>query len=199
MKKQRPVPTLLIVLWLYSAACMWGGCGYQFSGTASLPEGIKSVSFSEFSNYTLETGVEKELQWAIAREFRTHGNIRVTDVGEGLVHASLRQLDLRPFSFDRRAQVLEYELALVLDIQLTNRGSGKVLWQANNLRVTEYYSAIPQVVVTTSPEFLKGTLDPGDLSGLTDVQFSETQRRLAVERLFASAAREVYFRLSDNF
>ena len=180
-------------------ACLWSACGYHFSGAPSLPQGIDSVSFAEFSNHTLETGVEKELQWAIEREFRTHRNIRITDIGEGVVSVQLQRLDLRPFSFDRRAQVLEYEMVLALDIQLTDRGSGKVLWQANDLRVTEYYSAIPQVLVTTSPEFLQGTLDPGDLPGLTDVQFSETQRRLTITRLFAAAAREVYFRLGDNF
>ena len=180
-------------------ACLWSACGYHFSGATSLPQGIQSVSFAEFSNHTLETGVEKELQWAIEREFRRHRNIRITDIGEGVVSVQLQRLDLRPFSFDRRAQVLEYEMVLALDIQLTDRGSGKVLWQANDLRVTEYYSAIPQVLVTTSPEFLQGTLDPGDLPGLTDVQFSETQRRLTITRLFAAAAREVYFRLGDNF
>ena len=179
--------------------CLWSACGYQFAGTAPLPQGIQSVSFAEFSNRTLETGVEKELQWAMEREFRTRRNIRVTDTGEGVISAQLQMLELRPFSFDRRDQVLEYEMVLALDVQLTDRGSGKVLWQADNLRVTEYYSAIPQVLVTTSPEFLQGTLDPGDLPGLTDVQFSETQRRLAVGRLFTAAAREVSFRLGDNF
>ena len=195
MKKSRLGYSILIAV----CACLWSACGYHFSGVTSLPQGIQSVSFAEFSNHTLETGVEKELQWAIEREFRTRRNLRVTDTGEGVVSVQLQRLDLRPFSFDRRDQVLEYEMVLALDIQLTDRGSGKVLWQANDLRVTEYYSAIPQVLVTTSPEFLQGTLDPGDLPGLTDVQFSETQRRLTITRLFAAAAREVYFRLGDNF
>ena len=181
------------------SVCLWSACGYQLAGTAPLPQGIQSVSFAEFSNRTLETGVEKELQWAMEREFRTRWNIRVTDTGEGVISAQLQTLELRPFSFDRRDQVLEYEMILALDVQFTDRGSGKVLWQADNLQVTEYYSAIPQVLVTTSPEFLQGTLDPSDLPGLTDVQFSETQRRLAVGRLFTAAAREVSFRLGDNF
>ena len=199
MKKSRIRFSIATARWVFCCVCLWSGCGYHFAGVASLPQGIQSVSFAEFSNYTLEAGVEKELQWAIEREFRTYRNIRVTDTGEGVVSAQLQRLDLRPFSFDRRDQVLEYELVLALDIQLTDRASGKVVWQANNLRVTEYYSAIPQVLVTTSPEFQQGTLDPGDLPGLTDVQFSETQRSLAVGRLFAAAAREVYFRLGDNF
>jgi len=82
---------------------------------------------------------------------------------------------------------------------LTQRDTGQTLWQAPNVQVFEDYSAIPQVTVTTSPQFLQGTLDPKDLPGLTDVQFSETQRSLATARLFETAAREVYFRLGENF
>jgi hypothetical protein len=154
---------------------------------------------AEIDNQTLETGSEKELQWALEREFRTRGGVTVTDEGEGVLSVTMRQFDLRPLSFDRRDQVLEYEVVLLLDVILTHRETGQTLWQANNLRVASDYSAIPQVVVTSSPEFQQGTLNPEDLSGLTDIQFSETQKRLAIERLFAAAAREVYFRLSENF
>ena len=73
----------------------------------------------------------------------------------------------RPLSFDLKDQALEYQGALVFDISLTHRDTGQVLWQATNLRVTTDYSAVPQVVVTTSPEFLQGTLNPEDLPGLT--------------------------------
>ena len=97
-------------------------------------------------------------------------------------------------------QVLEYEIVLLLDVQLTHRETGKLLWQANNMRVTTDYDAVPQVVVTTSPQFLEGNLNPEDLQGFTDIQFSDTQRRAAVEHLFIAAAREVYLRLpSENF
>lgn len=175
------------------------GCGYRFAVRPTLPQGIRSISFAEFQNETLEVGIEKELQWALEREFRTRGGIAVVDRGEGIVSATLHRLDLRPLSFDRRDQVLEYEIALLFDIALTHRDTGQVLWQANNVRVAEDYSAVPQVLVTTSPQFFQGTLNPEDLAGLTDIQFSEAQRRLALERLFLEAAREIYVRLGDNF
>jgi outer membrane lipopolysaccharide assembly protein LptE/RlpB len=184
---------------LFTFALLSSGCGYHLAGAGNLPQDVHRVSFAEFENETLEVGAEKEFQWALEREFRNHGGITVTEDGEGIVNAVLRRLDLRPLSFDRRDQVLEYEVAVVFDISLTRRDSGQVLWQANNVRVASDYSAIPQVVVTTSPEFQRGALNPEDLRGLTDVQFSETQRRRAVERLFAAAAREVYFRLGDDF
>jgi hypothetical protein len=157
------------------------------------------VSLAEFDNETLEVGVEKELQWAFDREFRTHGGVQIAEDGEGVMKVTIRQIDTRPISFDSRDQVLEYEVALVFDANLTHRDTGQVLWQANGLRLTKDYSAIPQVVVTTSPEFWRGTLNPEDLQGITDIQFSEAQRRTTIEQLFALAAREVYYRMGDNF
>jgi hypothetical protein len=164
-----------------------------------LPQGVKSVSFAEFENQTLEPGVEKELQWAFEREFRNHAGIIVAKQGEGILNVTLNDIHFRPLTFDQRDQVLEYEVALAFDISLTHRDTGNMLWQQNNIRIAEEYSAIPQVVVTTSPEFLQGTLDPKDLPGLTDIQFAETQRRLALERLLKEAAREAYFRIGEDF
>ena len=193
------LPLSTFAFCLLPSAFLSSGCGYHLAGAGNLPQGIQRVSFAAFDNATLEDGIEKEFQWALEREFRNHGGMTVTEDGEGIVHVVLQRLDLRPLSFDRRDQVLEYEAAVVFDISLTHRDSGQIVWQANSLRVTSDYSAIPQVVVTTSPEFQRGTLNPEDLRGLTDIQFSETQRRTAMDRLFAAAAREVYFRLGDNF
>jgi len=179
--------------------CLTPACGYHFSGASNLPQGIQKVSFAGVDNQTLEVGVEKELQWALEREFRNHSGIAVAENAEGIINVTLHHLDLHPLSFDSKDQVLEYELMLQFDIKLTHRDTGQTLWQANNIQVIEDYAAVPQVVVTTSPKFLQGTLNPQDLPGLTDIQFSETQRRLATARLFKTAAREVYFRLGENF
>ena len=190
---------LVLTLGFLHLLLLFPGCGYKFSGVPTLPQGVHSVSFAEFGNQTLEPGVEKELQWAFEREFRNHGGITIAKQGEGILNVTLNTIHFRPLAFDRRDQVLEYEAALAFDISLTHRDTGDVLWQENNIRIAEDYSAIPQVVVTTSPEFLQGRLDPKDLPGLTDIQFAETQRRLALERLFKEAAREAYFRIGENF
>jgi outer membrane lipopolysaccharide assembly protein LptE/RlpB len=180
-------------------AFCFSSCGYHLAGAGNLPQNIQRVSFAEIENRTLEVGVEKEFQWALEREFRNRGGVTVTEDGEGIVSVVLQRFDQRPLSFDSKDQVLEYEVAVVFDVNLTSRDSDQILWQANGLRVAYDYSGIPQVVVTSSPEFQRGTLNAEDLSGLTDIQFSETQRRTAIERLFAAAAQEVYFRLGDNF
>ncbi len=193
------LPFLPFAFCLLPFALLSSGCGYHFAGSGPLPQGVQRVSIAEVDNQTLVTGSEKELQWALERELRNRGGLTVTDEGDGVLNVTMRQLDQRPLSFDSKDQVLEYEVVLLLDVVLTQRDTGQILWQANNLRVASDYSATQQVVVTTSPEFQQGTLNPEDLSGLTDIQFSETQRRSAIGRLFTAAAREVYFRLSENF
>ena len=190
---------LVLPLGFLHLLLLLAGCGYKFAGAPTLPQGVQSVSFAEFENQTSEPGVEKELQWAFEREFRNHGGITIAKQGKGIMNVTLNNIHFQPLTYDRRDQVLEYEAALAFDISLTHRDTGDVLWQQNNIRIAEDYSAIPQVVVSTSPEFLQGRLDPKDLPSLTDTQFAETQRRLALERLLKKAAREAYFRIGENF
>lgn len=184
---------------IFALAFCLASCGYHFSGGGTLPQGVKKISLAEIDNETLEVGTEKQLQWALEQEFRKRGTAIVDEDGEGTLNVTMHQLDLRPLSFDNRDQVLEYQLVLLLDVQLIHRETGKILWQASNLRVQTNYDAVPQVVVKSSPRFLEGNLNAEDLRGLTDIQFSENQRRTAVERLFVETAREVYLRLSENF
>jgi outer membrane lipopolysaccharide assembly protein LptE/RlpB len=184
---------------LFFFSVISSGCGYHLAGAVNLPQHIQRVSFAEIENNTLEVGIEKEFQWALEREFRTRGGLTIAEDGEGVFNIVVHRLDLRPLSFDQKDVVLEYEVAMVFDVSLTDRDSGQVLWQLAGLRVTSPYNAIPQVVVTSSPEFQRGTINSQDLRGFTEIQFSEAQRRTATERLFATAAREVYARLGDNF
>ena len=157
------------------------------------------MSFGAFTNETLQVGMEKNLQWAMEREFHRQGGFQVTKAGEGVLSVTIRQFDIRPVAFARRDQVFSYEITMVLNLIFTDRATGEVLWRATGMRQIEEYSASPQVMVTTSPDFQQGTLNPEDLSELTQIQFSEAQERIAVDRLFEAAAREVHLRLTEDF
>ncbi len=157
------------------------------------------MSFGVFTNETLQVGMEKDLQWALEREFRRQGGFQITEAGEGVLDVTIRQFDIRPVSFTRRDQVFAYEITMDLDLIFTDRTTGEVLWRVTGVRGTEEYSATPQVIVTTSPDFLQGTLNPEDLSDLTQIQFSQAQERIAVDRLFDEVAREVHLRLTEDF
>ncbi len=175
------------------------GCGYHFAVIRPLPGGLRTLSLGTVANETLEAGVEKELLWAMETEFRRQGGFELVEVGQGVLDVTPRELDIRPVAFSRRDQVFKYEVSLVLDLVLTDRATGQVLWRADGLRETEEYSATPQVLVTTSPDFQRDTLNPEDLRGLHHVQFSKAQERRAVERLFQALARQAYLRLTEAF
>ena len=196
-----PFPSVFLpfAFCLLPFALLSSSCGYHLSGAANLPQHIQRVSVAEIENDTLEVGIEKEFQWALEREFRTRGGLTIAEDGEGVFNIVVHRLDQRPLSFDQKDEVLQYEVAIVFDVSLTARDSGQVLWQLKSLRVTTPYDAIPQIVVTSSPEFQRGTINSQNLSGFTQVQFSESERRAATERLFVAAAREVYARLGENF
>ena len=77
------------------------GCGYQFSGGGTLPQGVQKISLAEIDNQTLEVGTEKQLQWALEQEFRKRGDAIVDEGGEGVLNVTMRQIDLSPLSFDQ--------------------------------------------------------------------------------------------------
>ena len=184
---------------LLLASALAFGCGYHLAVRRPLPKGLKSLSFGAVTNETEEVGVERDLRWAMEREFLRQGGFALSDAGDGVLEATIRELDIRPVAFDHLDQVFKYEMALVLDFTLTERSTGEVVWRATGVRETEEYSATPQVLVTTSPEFQRGTLDPGDLRSLHHVQFSEAQERAAIGRLFESMARDAYLRMTEDF
>ncbi len=178
-------------------AFLSSSCGYHFASYGKLPENIQRVSFAEVENETLQVGLEKDLQMAMEREFHRRG-VAIADDGEGIVSVVLRGFTVRPVSFSGKDQELEYVVLMTINVVLTLRDSGKVVWKSGNLRLSSESSAIPQVGVTTSPEFQRGTLDAKDLREFTNIQYSETQKRIAIENLFATAARSVYDSLTNN-
>ena len=55
------------------------------------------------------------------------------------------------------------------------------------------------VVVTSSPNFQRGTIDSRDLVNLTNVQIGGARRRDALRGLLDSLARDVYQRAVEGF
>jgi len=85
-----------------------------------------------------------------------------------------------------------------LNITLRREG-GKLVWKVHGLRVADDYESVASVVVTTSSDFRKSTLNPADLGGFTDIQLAETRRRETLERMIGNLARDVYDSIMEDF
>ncbi len=179
------------------------GCGYRLgSGVRVFPSDVATIAIEAGENATMEAGFEKELALALEREFRRRGPLRVTndpESGDIIVRCSVRSLDERPIAFNRNDEAVEYRATVMVDITMSRRGSGEVLWQAKGLSLAADYSSVASSVVTTSADFRARPLGASDVFAMTDIQLAESERRRALDRLSGRLAREIYSQLMEDF
>jgi hypothetical protein len=178
------------------------GCGYHFAGTGSrMPQDVHTISLGPLQNATREIGLEKQLLESLEDEVSSRGRLSVVPNGQGdvVLSGTVRFYVSRPTSFSSRDEALEYQASVLVDLELRRRDTGKLLWKAVGQRESQTYSAVPGVVVTSSSQFQRSTLNAQDVTQFTDIQLSEGQRREANERLIESLARDVYNQMMEDF
>jgi len=190
------------VLVALGAYLVLAGCGYRFAGGGRTfaPE-LRTIGVRTLVNETREVGVEKRLAMAIEREFVLRGPLKVSkpDDGDLVLTGTVKTAEDRPVAFNRDDEVLIYQTVLALDLDLRRRDTGKLVWKVRGLRVADDYETVASVIVTTSSDFRKFTLNPEDLGGFTDVQLAETRRRETLERMIENLARDVYDQIMEDF
>ena len=178
-------------------------CGYRLAGTRThVPGGIESVSVQAFDNNSREFGLGKTLAFALEREFYRRGALEVHDdrsAGDAVITGTIREFRTYPVAFDVDDEALQYEAELIVDVSLERKSDGQVLWRGLGMYAVEPYAAADRVVVTSSSQFQRGTLNASNLEQLTEIQLTETQRRIAIDRLVATVVRDVHDRILDDF
>lgn len=182
---------------------MLTACGYGFPGRpAHIPPQAKTISVRPFQNGTRQVGVEFALAAALERVVREHGELRVVrgDRGDLVLTGKLRDFRSTPVGFSEVDRAQQYEVTLVLDVDLRRRSDGSSLWSGRGL-VERFDAAVtPGIVIASSPRFQQGTLNARDLSGLSSIQQAEDQRRQGVLRnLVVPMARSIYSQMMEGF
>jgi len=186
---------LLGVLVLASA------CGYGLGGGASvLPDTARTVTVQRFKNHTREHGLDVRLQKAIEEEFRRRGVLKIEDQNADLVlTGDIRRFASVPVAFSATDEAVQYQGVLQVSFRLTERGTGRVVTDTPLLQATQDFGAVSGVVVTSSPNFQRGTIDSRDLVNLTNVQIGGARRRDALRGLLDTVAHDVYQRAVEGF
>lgn len=179
------------------------GCGYRFAdGDWALALEVRTLRVGAIANETRQFGLEKSLAFALEREIMRWGAVALVEQPGGadaVLGGTIRDFTVVPVAFDARDEALQYETAVVLDLHLTRSRDGSVLWEVAGLRVSEEFSSVARIVVTSSSRFQRNTLNAADLPKLTDIQLAESNKELAVERLLESLARDAYALMAANF
>ena len=184
-------------------ASVGGGCGYQFSTTGEgFPKDVRTVFVAPFVNTTRDVGIDREITSALRSEFRRRGEIRLADRledADAILTGVVRSLDTRVVSVNKNDEVLQYEVALVVDLSLRRRSPDELLWRTQGIRLVETYSGSRGAVVTTSSKFQRGTLNASDVPQFIDIQLSETLEYRARGQLVEQFARKLYQRVVEMF
>jgi hypothetical protein len=178
------------------------GCGYRLAGTGPyVPPAARTISIELFTNRTRERGLEVALQRAIAEEFRRRGALEVVPNGQGdlVLTGTIRRLTSIPIATSATGEALEFQGYLLVNVKLTERTTGRVIFHNRDLAETTDFGAVSGVVVAASPRFQEDTINARDLALLTNVQIGEARRRTALEELLEQVARSVHLQAVEAF
>jgi len=191
-------------LWVPTALLgVLAACGYGFPGRpAHIPPDVQTISVLPFQNRTAQIGVEFTLAAAIEQVVREHGVLRVVAGEEGdlLLTGKVRDFRSRPVGLGDAERAQQYELSLTLDVTLRRRSDGRALWTGLGLIETFDVAVTSDIVIASSPRFQQGTLNAPELSGLSNIQQAEDQRRQGMLRnLVDPMARSIYSQMMEGF
>jgi hypothetical protein len=123
-------------------------CGYRFAATDNvLPKTIHTISIPAFNNLTTRYKLTDQLPEILSREFLTRTRYRVVsdpNTADAVLRGAIVNYSFYPTIFDQatgRAAVAELHVTLALT--LTERATGKVLFNRPNFDVRETYQISP--------------------------------------------------------
>lgn len=190
---------LLCALGLFALAA----CGYQFTGRGeAFPRDVRTVFVDPLVNRTKEIGVERDLTAALKTEINRMGQLRVVerlDDADAVLSGVVRTFDSRVVGVNRHDEALQYEILLVLDLNLRRRSPDELLWRTQGARFSDLYAGSRAAVVTTSPDARARGYNPSDIRRFTDVQLTETTKDDARRRLVDTAAHDLHARILQLF
>ena len=136
--KYLPVSLLLVL----------SSCGYRFAATDTvLPKTIHTIAIPAFNNLTTRYKLTDQMPEAISREFLTRTRYKVVpdvNTADAVLRGAVINYSFNPTIFDPANGRAAYaELRVTLSVTLTERATGKVLFDRKNFDVRETYQISP--------------------------------------------------------
>jgi hypothetical protein len=193
--------SVFFVICVVSMVC--AGCGYHRARLDNpLLANVKTIAIPYFKNKTFEPGVEKIFTDAFMKEFIESRKLQIVGPNEAdvILYGTVRSLKESSIAHDSNDKALEEYLQMVVDLQLEERTTGKVLWKRKGMRHAEDYD----IITSNSQEYAaakhKGMHHNDDSSDTTtDVQASEASKRMALQKIAADLAERTHDSIMMGF
>ena len=119
-------------------------CGYHVSGKADLlPASIKTIAIPAWGNVTVRFKLADRLPAAIAREFNSRTRYRVvadTNAADAILTGAVIGFNSYPTIFDpATGRAVGVQLIVNLQVKLTERATGKVLYERPQFEARQRY------------------------------------------------------------
>ena len=167
------------LLSLFVIACVLAaGCGYRLARSDNpLLSNMHTIAVPYFKNKTFEPEAEKIFTYAFVNEFIESKRLQVVSEQNAdlILRGTVKSLVEDAIAYNRDDKALEYRVDVVLDIQVEERTTGKVLWKRKNFKHIE--------------EFPVGS----------NIVLSEASKRLSLEKLAADLAERIHDSIVEGF
>jgi hypothetical protein len=186
-----------------TVAALLGGCGYHFAASGSgLPSNAATIYVARFSNKSRITGLDDQFARYLKDEIASHKRLQVIDdpaQADLLLSGVIVSAEEHPTTFNSVDEPTQFQEQFVVNADLTDNRSNKVIWSAQRMTAAEFYAATPPAVVTTSPEFLQQNLRQRDINRLPDMQLAQTQREAGQDQFLTTMAHNLYTTMAEGF
>jgi outer membrane lipopolysaccharide assembly protein LptE/RlpB len=172
------------------------GCGYSFQGSGSiLPEEIKIIAVRIPENNTTESGLSLRFAEKLRSRFERYGVVKVVDAdkeADAELITKINKIDYKVRDVTGKTDVaLDQELYMSFAAELRTK-NGQILYQNDDLRVSESFASTSDVVVTSSSSFAQSGIGTSELNSLGDREVSRSQKEQALEEMMEEGARKLY-------
>jgi lipopolysaccharide assembly LptE-like protein len=128
---------------------MFASCGYRFAATDTvLPKTIHTIAVPAFANLSTRYKLTDQLPELVSREFLTRTRYKVVSdasTADAVLRGAVVNYSFYPTIFDPANGRAAYaELHVTLSVTLTERATGKVLFNRPNFDVRETYQISPE-------------------------------------------------------
>ena len=130
---------------LAAMACLAAsGCGYHVAGKADLvPKTVRTIAIPAFTNATTRYKLTERLPAALSREFLSRTRYRVVadpNEADAVLTGSVLNFLSYPTVFDpATGRASGVQLAVFLRIKLTNKATGKTIYDRPSMEIRERY------------------------------------------------------------
>ncbi len=171
MVKNRKHIIAIVIVCIFLCAC-----GYRFSGSGNLPNGVRSINIQILENRTAETGVETIFTNDLIYEFTRKKKAVLTssEKADAILTGVIVSLRTEGIAHKGQHTSLERRIEAIVNLKLTNSDGGAI-WSATGVSENQAYSVT------------------------SDKEETERNKRVAIEVVSKKIAEKIYNSLTDDF